>query len=500
MDDPVVAPLVRTCCRNRPRATEPARVRFRPILVGCWLLVSSCIPSLEQNKPREPSRAVPSSFASAAAPSEARSEIESSAQQTWSDFFSDPHLQALVNSALEGNQELNIRLQEIIIAQSEVVLRQGEYLPRLNGGAGAGIDKVGKYTSQGVSDEGHDVPVHLQHYSVGFSASWEVDIWNRLRNAAKAANYRYLSSLEGKNFMVTQLVAEIARSYYELMAFDNQLDVLKRNIELQQSALQIVRLQKEAGRVTELAVQRFEAEVLKNQSRQYAIEQQRVEAENRINFLLGRFPQPVTRDSQNFRGPPPKVVQAGIPAALLDNRPDVRQAALELEAAKLDVKSAKAAFYPSLSIEAGVGFESFNVRHLFKTPESLLYNLAGNLTAPLLNRNAIKAQYYTANAQQLQAIFNYERTILRAFTEVANQLAMIDNLQKGYELQSQQVDKLVQSIDISNILFQSARADYMEVLLTRRDSLEAEIELIETKGRQMQTMVAIYQALGGGWK
>lgn len=468
--------------------------------LSCWLLASSCIPSLEQNKPREPLGVVPSGFAPPAAVPEAPQQADSSAQQTWSRFFADPPLQALINSALQGNQELKIRLQEIIIAKSEVTLRQGEYIPRLNGGAGAGIDKVGKYSSQGVSDEAHGVPVHLQHYSVGFSASWEVDIWKRLRNAAKAANYRYLSSLEGKNFMVTQIVAEIARSYYELMALDNQLDVLKRNIEIQQSALQIVRLQKEAARVTQLAVQRFEAEVLKNQSRQYAVEQQRIETENRINFLLGRFPQPVERDSQNFKGPPPRVVQAGIPSELLDNRPDVRQAALELEAAKLDVKSAKAAFYPSLSIEAGVGFESFNVKHLFKTPESLLYNLAGNLTAPLLNRNAIKAQYYTANAQQIQAVFNYERTILRAFTEVANQLAMIDNLRKSYELQSQQVEKLVLSIDISNVLFQSARADYMEVLLTRRDSLEAEMDLIETKSRQMQTVVAMYQALGGGWK
>jgi outer membrane protein TolC len=129
-----------------------------------------------------------------------------------------------------------------------------------------------------------------------------------------------------------------------------------------------------------------------------------------------------------------------------------------------------------------------------------LYNLAGNLTAPLLNRKAIKAQYFSANARQLQAVFNYERTLLRAFTEVVNKLAMIKNLQKSFELQSQQVEILTQSIEVSNILFQSARADYMEVLLTRRDSLEAQMELIETKNRQMHAMVDIYQALGGGWK
>jgi multidrug efflux system outer membrane protein len=299
---------------------------------------------------------------------------------------------------------------------------------------------------------------------------------------------------------VTQLVAEVAGSYYELLALDNQLEVLKRNIEIQQSALEIVKREKEAARVTLLAVQRFEAEVLKNQSRQYDLEQRRVEAENRINFLLGRYPQPVARSAQSFKEPLTKLVHAGIPAQLLDNRPDVKAAELELSAAKLDVKAARAAFFPSLSLDAEVGYEAFNLKHLVTTPESLLYNLAGNLTAPLLNRRAIKAQYYAANARQLQAVFNYERTLLQAVTEVVNRLAMIKNLEGSYALQAQQVNLLTQSIDVSNVLFQSARADYMEVLLTRRDSLDAELELIETKSRQRHALVDIYQALGGGWR
>jgi NodT family efflux transporter outer membrane factor (OMF) lipoprotein len=367
-------------------------------------------------------------------------------------------------------------------------------------GVGAGVDKVGKYTSQGASDEAAGVPAILQNYRFGFTASWEVDIWGKLRNSAKAAALRYLASVEGRNLVVTRLVAEIANSYYELMALDSQLEVLKQNIEIQQSALEVVRLEKQAARVTQLAVQRFEAEVLKNQSRQYTLEQQILETQNRINFLVGRFPQPVARSSERFKDPLPNVIEAGIPSQLLDNRPDVRQAELALAAAKLDVQVAKAGFYPALSIEAGVGYQAFNLKHLLATPESLLFNLAGNLTAPLLNRRAIEAQYLSANASQIQAVFNYERTLLQAFTEVANQQAMIGNLEKSYQLESQQVDKLAQSIEVSNVLFQSARADYMEVLLTRRDSLESQMQLIETKLRQMHAVVNIYQALGGGWR
>ena len=468
-------------------------------LVGCLALALSCVPSLSQNKPREPNKTVPGSFAGSQPSTGTVPSGPDVAQKTWNDFFADPNLKSLIDGALKNNQELNIRLQEVIIAKSEIMARQGDYIPRLDARLGAGIDKVGKWSSQGRSDEAHDVPENLQHYGVGFAASWEVDIWKRLRNAAKAANLRYLASIEGRNFVVTQLVAEIASSYYELLALDNQLEVLKRNIEIQQSALEIVKLEKQAARVTQLAVQRFEAEVLKNQSRKFELEQQRVEAENRINFLLGRYPQNVARNPDRFKDPP-KVVQAGLPSQLLENRPDVRAAELQLEAAKLDVKSAKAAFYPALTIDAGVGYEAFNAKHLFTTPESLVYQLAGNIVAPLLNRRAIKAQYQTANAQQLQAVYNYERTVLQAFTEVVNQLAMINNLQQSYDLRAQQVDMLTQSIEVSNVLFQSARADYMEVLLTRRDSLEAEMDLIETKNRQLRAMVNIYQALGGGWR
>jgi outer membrane protein TolC len=208
----------------------------------------------------------------------------------------------------------------------------------------------------------------------------------------------------------------------------------------------------------------------------------------------------VTRNSEEFNGPLPSGIQAGLPSNLLENRPDVRQAELELSAAKLDVKAAKAAFYPSLSIDAGLGYHSFNAAHLVNTPESVAYDLAGGLTAPLLNRAAITADYRSANARQIQAVFNYEKTLLQAFTDVANQLAMITNLGKAYELQKEQVDKLTAAVDVSNVLFRGARADYMEVLLTRRDSLDAQLELVETKKKQFLAVANIYQALGGGWR
>jgi len=435
----------------------------------------------------------------------AEQDTTNTAKVKWKDYFTDPYLAQLIDTALSNNQELNIVLQEINIAQNEVTARTGAYLPFLNVGGNAGVEKTARYTRSGAVEAnteiaaGKEFPDPLPNYMVGATVSWELDIWKKLRNAKKSAVHRYLASIEGKNFMVTNLIAEIASSYYELMALDNQLIILKQNIEIQQNALEIVKLEKQAAKVTELAVRRFEAEVLKNQSRIFYIQQAIVVTENRVNFLVGRFPQPVLRNSQTFADLIPTTIHEGIPSQLLANRPDIRQAEQELAAAKLDVKSARANFYPSLLITAGAGFQAFNSQYLFTTPQSLIYTLAGDLVAPLINRKAIKAAYYSANSKQIQDVYNYERTILNAYIEVANQLSNINNLESSYNLKTQQVQALVQSIDISTGLFRSARADYMEVLLTQRDALEARFELVETKMLQLHATVSIYQALGGGW-
>jgi len=423
----------------------------------------------------------------------------------WQDFFVDPYLSALIDTALRNNQELNIILQDINIARNEVKARKGAYLPFANIGGGAGFDKSGRYTRQGAVDAttqiepGKQIPDVLPDYLLAANISWEVDIWKKLRNARKSAMYSLLSTTAGKNFMVTHLIAEIAMSYYELMALDNQLFIIKQNIDIQKNALEIVRLEKTAAKVTELAVRRFEAEVLKNQSRIFYIQQSIVQTENRINFLVGRFPRPILRNSWTFIDLKTDSIHGGIPAQLLQNRPDIKQAELDLEAARLDVKVAKANFYPTLNITGAIGFEAFNPTYLVSKPESMMYNLGAGLFGPLINRNAIKAAYYNANARQIQAAFNYERTVLTAYIEVSNQLSNINNLKRSFELRSKQVQTLTESIDISTRLFRFARADYMEVLLTQRDALESKFELIETKKQQMNAMVNIYQALGGGW-
>ena len=433
------------------------------------------------------------------------SDTLSSASVQWRSFFNDPFLAALVDTALQNNQELRITLQEILIARNDIRVKQGKRMPSVLAGGGAGLEKVGRYTSQGAGDAstemkpGEAVPEWLPDYRIGLYARWELDIWKKLRNEKAAAADRYLATVEGKNFVVTSLVAEIAGNYYELLGLDNKLDIVKENIGLLQNALDVVKVQKEAARVTELAVQKFEAELLHAKSLEYNIRQQISEKENTLNFLLGRYPQSILRDKNRFSRLLPQQVHAGIPAQLLTARPDIRQAEWELAAAKLDLKVARAEFLPSLDISSGIGMNAFKPAYLVRFPESLLFSLAGELAGPLINKNAIRAEFSNANARQLQALYQYDKTVLNAYVEVSTLLTGIRNLEQAYRLQSDQVQALVHAVDISTELFRSARADYLEVLMTQRDALDAKLELIETKMEQFSAVANIYRSLGGGW-
>lgn len=431
---------------------------------------------------------------------------ENTANMNWKTFFDDPQLQGLIDTAVANNKEINILMQRISIASNEIQARKGEYMPFVSIGGGAEIEKAARYTRNGAVEEqleikeGKKFPDPLGNYQFGLQSSWELDVWKKLRNATKVATMEYMASIEGKNFLVTNLVAEIANAYYELVALDNQLDNLEQNIKIQQNALEVTKELKQYARATSLAVKRFDAEVKKNQSKQYVIKQQQVELENRINFLMGRTPQPIERLSKGFMDIQPKVIQTGVPAQLLALRPDIRKAELELAAADLNIEVAKANFYPSFAIRAGLGFQAFNPKYLLNSPASIAYSLGGDLMAPLINRNAIEAVYKNANAMQIQAAYDYEQTIINAYGEVTNQLSNIDNLDKNYQLKTSQVSALSESVDVANQLFKAARADYLEILLTQREALEAKSELIETKQKQMSAMVNLYRALGGGWQ
>lgn len=492
-----------------PNATPKKHGIARAIGWSMLLVLPSCqIPCLRH---AEPGPDLPAGFqaATSSGPDQPAgvnkaSGSENSSQLGIQEFFNDPILTHLIDQALAGNQELKILNEEVQIARNEILARRGAYLPFVTIGAGAGLNKPSKFTPEGAVEEqleylpGKHFPDPLPNFVGGLNFFWQLDIWRELRNARDAAAQRYLGATERRNYFVTHLVAEIAENYYRLMALDKRLETLDKTIALQEQSLEISKAKKEAGRGTELAVQRFQAEVRKNQSEKLIVKQEIVEVENRINFLVNRFPEPVERLSAGFFDLNLHALSVGVPAQLLQNRPDIRQAERELAAAGLDVRVARAHFFPRLDITAGVGYEAFNPKYLFWTPDALIYNAAGNLVAPLINKKAIQAEYLSANAKQLQSVYNYQRAILNAFTEVVNRVSKVENYSKSIELKKLQLESLEASVDVASKLFQNARAEYVEVLLAQRDLMDARMGLIETKKEQLSAIVNAYQALGGG--
>jgi len=424
----------------------------------------------------------------------------------WRQYFTDTLLLKLIDTAINNNMDLQMALQRIEMSRSSVKLANGALLPKVNLNVGAGVRKFGLYTMDGAGNAtteitpGQIVPENLPDYYLGLQSSWEVDIWGKLRNQRKSAVSQYLSSIEGTNFVISNLVADVAIHYNELLTLDNELDIIKQTIRKQQEALEVVKLQKEAGRANELAVQQFNAHLLNTQVLEKNALQQITETENKINFLLGRYPQAIERAKGAFFNEIPPEISAGVPSELLANRPDVRAAEFQIEASKFDLKAAKAAFYPNFNITASFGFQAFNPEFLFSSPASIAYSVMGTLVAPIINMKALEAQFNTAKANQLTAMYNYQKTILNAYVEVANELSNIHNLHQINSLKKQQSEVLKQAVDTSNELYKYARASYLEVLMAQQNALQANLELINVTKQQRISTINIYKALGGGWR
>lgn len=467
---------------------------FTAVAVAC-VLQGCAIPHIEN---REARVALPDTYQQLTTADEVNIE--------WAEWFEDPRLAELIELALENNPESAILLQRINMSANEIKAREGEYLPFVSVGAEAETEKVGEFTRDGAVEENlyirehEEFPEPLNNLRLGLNSSWELDVWHKLRNSTRVATLEYLANLENRKFFVTQLVAEVSRSYFELLALDKKLALLEDMLKVQKNALRTTEALKDYGRTSTLSIARFKAEISKNQSERFLIKQEIVETENKLNLLLGRGPTPIARNADNLLQVSLQKPAVGFPSELLNNRPDLRQAEFELRAAELDIEVAKANFYPSFTLKAGIGLESYKPQYLLDIPESLAWSLSGDMFAPLINRKAIEASYQNASARQIQAAWEYEYAIVRAFSEVSTNLSKLDNLANSFALKQQQIDALDRSVEVANLLFASARGEYLEVLLAQREVLEANSELIDTRLKQLAAMVELYQSLGGGWK
>lgn len=469
----------------------------RTIACGILLLaLPACgIPPRRQAQPAPP---LPQSFVGVTSPL-------NSSRLGVAEFYQDPLLVGLIEQARANNRELKILEEEVQIASNEILSRSGAYLPFMTAGPEVGLERFSDRVLDGAAlKEDEFVPGKFfknphANYLMGTMFTWQVDIYRQLRNARDAAAQRYVAAIERRNAFMIGMVAEIAENYYQLMALDKRLENLDQIIAFQEQSLEVARASMEFVRAdaTQLGILRFEAAIRGNQSEKQIILQDIIEAENRINVLAYRYPQPVGRNSAAFYDLQINTLGVGVPSELLQNRPDIRQAERELFAAGLDVEVARVNFYPQLILSAGVGLNSFNMAGLF-TPAAVAGNVVSGFVGPLVNRRAIKADFLSSNARQVQTIYDYQRTILEAFTEVVNRLTEVQNYSRSVEIRKQQLTSLENAVNVADQLYQFTRIEYLDVLTAQQDLRDARLELIDTKEQELIAVVRAYQALGGG--
>ena len=428
------------------------------------------------------------------------------AELKWRDYFGDPHLAALIDTALVHNPDMNVALERIEMANASLLNARAALRPTVSGNVTPALRRYGLYTMDGagnISTEitpGKIVPTDLPDLYIGLQSTWEIDMWKKLSNRKNAAYSNFLGSVEGARFVTTSLITEVALAYFELIALDNEREILTETIRNQEQVLDVIRYQKEAARANELVVQQFKAQQLNTQTLEREVIQKISETENRINFLLGRYPQPIERNSALLFRELPLEIAAGIPSQLLLNRPDIRAANFQVQASRFDVKAATAEFLPSVTLTAGLGYQAFNPKFLFNTPASLAYSLVGGLTAPLINKKAIEARFQMAKSSQIVAMYEYQKSILNGYTEVVNELTRVNALREISDLKTLQSEVLEESVETSNELYLAAKATYLEVLIAQQNAIQAKLEMVNSHRKQLMASVNIYRALGGGWQ
>ena len=432
---------------------------------------------------------------------------KSLAYSSWEQFFPDTLLQKYIRIALQQNPDFLIALQQVKVAKAHLHGQKFWFLPAIQGMAGAGVRRYGKYTIDGVGnfdtnfspniEPEQRMDEHLPDFMLSLDLTWEIDIRGKLRNQKNAARLRKEGALGLAQFAQAQLITTVAEYYYTLAALDAELEIIRKNVALQQRAFETIEIQKSGGRATELGVTQIEAQLLHTQGLEFLLKQNVIEVRNGLRLLLG---QP-DLDIPSIKFPDKAfahiTLTSGRVSEFLQNRPDIRQAELEYLASGADLKAARAAFFPSLTLSAQGGFNSFNPSFFLTAPASLAYQAMSGLVSPIFQQGAIRANFRVATARQEMAYQQYRKTVMQAYLEVINLMQKMNNLQEAITLKTREVTVLSESVQISNTLFITANASYLEILNAQQNVLNAELSLIGLRRDLYFSTLRYYRALGG---
>ncbi|WP_345232597.1 efflux transporter outer membrane subunit [Olivibacter ginsenosidimutans] len=428
----------------------------------------------------------------------------------WKDFFVDSTLQTLIDTAIVYNYDMRKALKNIQIANEQVLQAKAEFLPEINANI-ATIERnfrsenfYSTPTAKWYDGRGKTAPKNMYTYtpqhSSGLSLSWELDIWGKMRRLNESTLAQYLQTYEARKLLQTQLVADVAEGYYNLLMLDAQLEVAQRNLQLTDSTLRIVQLQRDAGKATSLAIQQTKSQLLAAKALIPQLQREVVIQENGLRALAGQLPDSIRRSASLTDFLIEDSVSAGVPLYMVSHRPDVKASELALRAANADVGVAQAYRYPTLMIEAEGGVNSMLPANWVKIPGSLFGGLVGSLTAPILNKRKIKTDIEVAKLERDKAEIDFQQTVLDAVNEVTNALVTIKKLQEEYDIAEERVKVTQLGIRQARLLFKANYADYLEIITAQQNAIDSELELVSLKQQLLLARVELYRALGGGWQ
>lgn len=446
--------------------------------ISAWVGLGACSVYKSYERPDMP--VVDSLYRQAAATS---ADTTSIASLSWRELFTDPKLQALIETGLQNNTDLNIARLKVTEAEATLMTSRLAYLPSIS------FEPSGTLRSV-------DGNAMTKSYDIAASASWEVDIFGKLTNAKRGAKAALEQSEAYRQAVQTQLIATIANSYYSLLMLDAQLDISERTAANWGENVRAMKALKAAGDATELAVAQSEASKLSVDASIASLRQQIDQMENTLTALLGIAPQKIDRTTigeQRF----PTELATGVPLQLLQRRPDVRQSEAALAQAFYATNAARAAFYPSITLSGSAGWTNA-AGAAITNPGQWLFTAVGSLVQPLFNRGKNIANLRIAKAQQEEALLSFRQSLLDAGTDVNNALIQWQTARQRQQIDQQQILSLESTVRSSELLMQYSSQNYLEVLTARQTLLQAELTAVSDRFDEIQGVINLYHALGGG--
>ena len=409
----------------------------------------------------------------------------------WTQVFTDTILRRLIAEGIAQSPNLQIAYQTVQQSQSYYFQSGAAFLPTLNANAQATASKLSEV--QGVGGRSS-----TSQFQLALTSAWEADIWGRLSSARRASLADLLQSEAGARAVQTSLVANIANYYYALLALDRQLAITQQTVYNWDTTVQTMRALKEAAVVTGAAVVQSEASRYAAEVTIPDIKQNIRETENALSILLKRTPGPIPRTNIDDQATL-TMLQIGVPAQLLANRPDVQQAELNFRSAFEQTNVARTYFYPALTITGSGGLSSLSLNNFFSS-SAIFASITGGLVQPIFNQRANKTRLEVAKSQQQQAYLGFQNTLLTAGQEVSDAISLYQTAMDKVSVRSNQLTALQRSVEYSQELLRYGSANYTEVITARQSLLSAELSRVNDRLQQLQAIVNLYRALGGGWK